>query len=81
MLCKGIACTRSFEGGITSAKGQKLELLEWTGMDLYKHYENLVNPLCSKVMLVFYLTQALFMYILQSLLTGVFVPDKHISQV
>jgi len=34
---------------LTSAEGQKQEC--------FKYYENLVNPLCGKVMLLFYLTQ------------------------
>jgi len=29
---------------------------------LYKYHENLVKPLCNKVVLVFNLTQALFVY-------------------
>ncbi len=37
-------------------------------MNFYMYYENLVNPVCNKVMLVFYLTQStLCMYMLQSL--------------
>jgi hypothetical protein len=28
----------------------------------YNYYEDLLNPLCSKAMLVFYLTQALYVY-------------------
>ncbi len=34
----------------------------------YKFYENLVNPLCSKVIPVFYLTHTLYVYTTNSML-------------
>ncbi len=69
MHYQGIACTRSYHEGLTSAEGQKLECFIWTSKNiLICSYENLVNPSCSKVMPVFYLTKAtIFMQILWSL--------------
>ncbi len=55
-----IACNKSFDAGLKSAEGQKLECVKWTENNIfYEFYENLVNPLCRKVIAVLYPTQAL----------------------
>ncbi len=60
---QGNTCTRSFGMGLTSRKGQKLECFKWTATKIfYKYFESLVNPLCSEAMLMFHLTQALYVY-------------------
>ncbi len=51
----------SFLKGMTGALAPFIDLV------FYKHYKNIVNTLCSKVMLVLYLTQAPSMCILISL--------------
>jgi hypothetical protein len=60
MHFQGIACTRSFDMGWTSAEGKMLECFKWASNKkyFYEHYENLVSPLCSKNMPVFYIAQA-----------------------
>ncbi len=63
MRCQGIVW-RAFDVGLTSAEGWKLKGFEWKQIKFFEHNENLVNPLCSKVLPVFYLTQALYMCIL-----------------
>jgi hypothetical protein len=54
-------CTASlgfYDMGLTSAEGKNLECFKSIGNNIdYKYDENIVNPLCSKVMVVFYLTQ------------------------
>jgi len=50
---------------LTTAEGQKLEHFIWKASS--KYYENLVNPLCSKTLPVFYLTQSISIYKLWSL--------------
>jgi hypothetical protein len=63
-----IACARSFHAGLTSAEGQKLECFKLTANNIFdKEFENLVNPLSSKVVPVFCLTQALSQCIVQYL--------------
>jgi hypothetical protein len=52
--------------GLTSAEGQKLEDFRRMPNNIFKYLENLVNPLCTKVMLVFYPTQAPSVYITTS---------------
>ncbi len=47
---------------LTSAKGQKLHFFSEQQMLFYKKYENILNPLCAKLLLVFYLTLALTLY-------------------
>ncbi len=54
--------------GLTSAEGQKLECLNEQQIKFSKSHENLVNPLWSKVMLVFYLTLAFYVYMTISVL-------------
>jgi hypothetical protein len=43
--------------GLTSAEGQKLERFNWTANNIFKYYDNQVNPLYIWVMQVFYLTR------------------------
>ncbi len=60
MHCKGISCTRSFNVGLTSAEGQKLECFKRTANNIFhEHDENLVDILHSKVMPVFYINLAI----------------------
>jgi len=56
MLCKGLP----------SAKGKKLVGFKGTTNNIFGVFLNLVNLLCSKIMVVFYLTQDLYMFRLQS---------------
>ncbi len=65
---QGIACTRSFYMGSTTAV--YLSVLNEMEKNYFQFYENLVNPLRSEVMLVFKLTQALSVTVLQSLVTN-----------
>jgi hypothetical protein len=44
---------------LTSAEGKSLSISIKIANDIFEHSENLVNPLCSKVMTVLDLTQAL----------------------
>jgi hypothetical protein len=37
MHCQGIACTRSFDMGLTPTRGQKLECLKWCGNNILIH--------------------------------------------
>ncbi len=60
--CQGIAHTRSFDMGLTPAVGKKLEFFNKHHTVFSQHHENLVNQLCSKVILVFYLTLALCVF-------------------
>ncbi len=54
MHCQCTACAKSFDMGSTSADRQKLDCFIWEeDFIFYKYYENLVNPLSSKVMLIF----------------------------
>ncbi len=57
--CEGIACTRSLNIDLKSWKVKKDSIYY-----LYEYYKNLINPLFSKVMPVFYLMQALSMFML-----------------
>ncbi len=50
MHCQGIACTRLFYMGLTSAEGQKLECFKWTENHTFI---NILNWLCSNAALVF----------------------------
>ncbi len=59
MHCHSIACTRSFDAGLTSAKGNRLECKAVN--------KNQGNPLCSKIMLIFDLTQVLYVYAANSM--------------
>jgi len=70
MYCKGIEYNRSFYMGLTLSKGQKLEWSKLTANNIYMYYENLVNTLCSKVMVVISINHVLSMCILQSLFYG-----------
>ncbi len=54
--------------GLKSTKGLKLECFKLTTNNLFnKHNEHVVN-LCSKTVLVFYLTQGLYVYATISML-------------
>jgi hypothetical protein len=59
MHCQGIACTESFDMGLTPAEGQKLECFKWTPNNTF--IIALEITLCNKIMPVFCLTQALSM--------------------
>jgi len=51
--------------GLTSAEGQSQSALNETTNNIvyeYQYHENLVNPICSKVMLELYHTQALYVH-------------------
>jgi hypothetical protein len=49
--------TISFDMGLTSAEGQRIEYTKYIANCLVMSIEkNLVNPLCNKVMQLFYLT-------------------------
>ncbi len=56
------ARTRSFEIGLASTKDQNLECFNEEHIIFYNKYENLVNAICSNVILEFYFTQALCVY-------------------
>ncbi len=43
------------------------QVFSYNRIILYKHCENLVNPLCNKTLLEFYFTQVLSMFIVRSL--------------
>jgi len=60
MHFQGIACTRSFDMGWTSAEGKMLECFKWDSNKkyFYEYNENVVSLLCSKNMPVFYIAQA-----------------------
>jgi hypothetical protein len=63
MHCQDTACTRSFNMGLTSALAKSWSVLNANKIIFYKFYENLVNTLYSKVVLLFQLTKALSMRI------------------
>jgi hypothetical protein len=61
MHCYSIAWNISFDTGVTSAKGNRLECFKWAVN------KNQANPLCSKIMLIFDLTQVLYVYAANSM--------------
>jgi hypothetical protein len=53
-----------------SADDQNLKVLNEQQIISFKHKENIINPLCNKIMSLFYLTQTLSMSIIESLWVG-----------
>jgi hypothetical protein len=58
--------------GLTSAEGQKARVFQIVNKKyLFKCYENLLNLLCSKVISVFNLTQALSLCVCLDIYVGI----------
>jgi hypothetical protein len=64
MPSQDIARTSSFEMGLTSAEGRKLECFKELQIIFYKEHENIDKCKWCNVLLVFYLAQALYMCLL-----------------